>query len=130
MNFATYSGPWGRTGGVICCAVVLCIILSGCSDNIALPTEQELAAFHEAGPLIPEVDLDRLMASQGGIQEYTIFHEDVLEVLMPPTLVVTGAAFDATLCFFQGTTFSRKSGNKFWHRCPTAARRRSRRCKD
>ena len=87
MNFAKYQGRKGRYGGVFCCAVVLCIILSGCSDNITLPTEQELEEFHAAGPLIPEIDLDRLLASQGQIQEYTIGYEDLLEVVMPSMLI-------------------------------------------
>jgi protein involved in polysaccharide export with SLBB domain len=87
VNFATYQGPWGRFGGILCCTAVLCVLLSGCSDNITLPTEQELADFHAAGPLIPEVDLDRLMATQGQITEYTIGTEDLLEVLMPSMLI-------------------------------------------
>ena len=87
MNFAKYQGPWGRRGGIVLCAAFLCILLTGCSDNIILPTEQELAEFHAAGPLIPEIDLDRLMASQGQMQEYTIGYEDLLEVLMPSMLV-------------------------------------------
>ena len=87
MNFAKYQGPWGRRGGIVLCAAVVCILLTGCSDNIILPTEQELAEFHAAGPLIPEIDLDRLMASQGQMQEYTIGYEDLLEVLMPSMLV-------------------------------------------
>ena len=80
-------GLLGRCGGIVFCAGMVCLLVAGCSDNILLPTEQQLAAFEAAGPLIPEIDLDRLMASQGKIQEYTIQRQDLLEILMPSMLV-------------------------------------------
>ncbi len=89
MNFAKtkYHGPLGQHGGVILSAVVFCVMMMGCSDNIQLPTEEQLVAFQAAGPILPEIDLDRLMASQARIQDYTIGRDDLLEVLLPSILV-------------------------------------------
>ena len=89
VNFAKTKclGRLVRFGGWVICAAVLSFFFSGCSDNITLPTEAELAEFYAAGPERPEIDIDRLLAARGGPQEYTIQREDLLEVLMPTALI-------------------------------------------
>lgn len=89
MNFAKSQrrGPRGLCGSIVICAVALSILLFGCSDNVTLPTESELAEFQVAGPIMPEIDLDLLMASQGRTREYTVSCGDLLEVLLPFWLV-------------------------------------------
>lgn len=94
MNFAKakYHGPVGLFGGLCVSIIVLFVImLTGCSDNISLPSHEQLSEFQAAGPIMPEIDLDRLLASQGKIQDYTIGHNDLLEVLMPSVLVQMSA---------------------------------------
>ena len=84
MNFAKTKASEGCLFFVFLCTVFL---LAGCGDNLTLPSAQHLAEFHAAGPLVPEIDLDRLMASQGRIQDYTIVRDDLLEVLIPTMLI-------------------------------------------
>jgi len=67
--------------------------LSGCSDNIQLPTDAQLAEFQKAGPLTPEMDIDRLLQSQGKITEYRISQDDLLRIYLPAALAQTAGVF-------------------------------------
>lgn len=77
--------------GLICILAV--IFLVGCSDNIQLPSDAELAEFHKAGPLTPETDIDRLLQSQGKITEYRISQDDLLRIHLPAALAQTAGVF-------------------------------------
>ncbi|MCK5000347.1 MAG: SLBB domain-containing protein [Anaerohalosphaera sp.] len=89
MNFAKSQsrGALRQYGFITFCVTVCCVLLSGCGDNVQLPTEQELAQFQSAGPIMPEIDLDLLMACQGRIKDYRISRDDLLEVLLPSNLI-------------------------------------------
>lgn len=72
-------------GGTL--AIFMIVMLTGCSDNIILPSQQQLSEFEAAGAIMPEIDLDRLLTSQGKIQDYIIRQDDLLEILMPTMLI-------------------------------------------
>ena len=78
-----------RKGLVFFSLWVIVLVVIGCGDNVKLPTDQELATFEKAGPILPELDLDRLVASQGTISRYRICNGDLLEIHMPGGLVQT-----------------------------------------
>jgi len=57
----------------------------GCSDEVSLPSKEDLARFGEAGPSLPSMSMDRLMTAR--------MHEaplpgEVLEIIMPVILRV------------------------------------------
>jgi len=65
--------------------IVLAIHLGGCSDEVSLPSKEDLARFGEAGPVLPGMSMDRLMTAR--------MHEaplpgEVLEIIMPVILQV------------------------------------------
>jgi len=65
--------------------MVLAIHLVGCSDEVSLPSKEDLARFEEAGPVLPSMSMDRLMTAR--------MHEaplpgEVLEITMPVILQV------------------------------------------
>jgi len=65
--------------------IVLAIHLVGCSDEVSLPSKEDLARFGEAGPVLPGMSMDRLMTAR--------MHEaplpgEVLEIIMPVILQV------------------------------------------
>jgi protein involved in polysaccharide export with SLBB domain len=70
-----------------CCFlfVLIVVCLGGCSDQVTLPSQEELAQFQTAGPVIPDVSVDRLVTAR--------MHEsplpgEVLEITMPAILRV------------------------------------------
>jgi protein involved in polysaccharide export with SLBB domain len=67
------------------------LFFSGCADNVVLPTDQQLAEFEKAGPIKPEIDIDRLLASQSQIRDYRLHPGDLLDVIMPAILVRTAS---------------------------------------
>jgi len=65
--------------------MVFCFNLVGCSDEVTLPSKQQLSRFEDAGPAIPPVAMDRLQSAR--------MHEsplpgEVLEITMPSILLV------------------------------------------
>jgi protein involved in polysaccharide export with SLBB domain len=92
VNFAT---KWMLRGPVVApvrgilvaLSLVGPVLLLGCSDNITLPTAQELAEFEKAGPISPELDMDALVQSQGGVRDYRIEKDDLLKITLPNALV-------------------------------------------
>lgn len=62
---------------------VLSICLAGCSDNVHLPTSQELIEFENAGPVPPSIDMDRIVRAKIGGGPYHVVIGDALELTMP-----------------------------------------------
>jgi len=64
------------------------VCLVGCSDQVRLPTAEQLADFESAGPVLPTVDVDRLIRAKiGGVP----LPGEVLEITMPTILHVLTA---------------------------------------
>ena len=66
------------------CSLFLMISLSlclvGCSDKVRLPSPEGLAEFENAGPVIPTIEMDRLIRARiGGVP----LPGEVLEITMP-----------------------------------------------
>jgi protein involved in polysaccharide export with SLBB domain len=59
--------------------------LVGCSDEVSLPSKQQLVRFEQAGPAIPTVGMDRLQTAR--MHEAPLSGE-VLEITMPSILLV------------------------------------------
>ena len=66
----------------------ICIVLiasqflaAGCGPK--LPSRDELAAFQEAGPVRPTLDLDKVMQGRPPAEPYRVVKGDVLELTMP-----------------------------------------------
>ncbi|UCD52497.1 MAG: polysaccharide biosynthesis/export family protein [Phycisphaerales bacterium] len=66
-------------------SIFVALHLVGCSDQVSLPSQEELAAFEKAGPVIPTVSMERLMTAR--MQESPLPGE-VLEITMPVILQV------------------------------------------
>lgn len=63
---------------------LLCVV--GCSDNVRLPTADQIAAFEAADPIIPPVDMDRINRAKLHTGPYRVVPGDVLEFTMPALL--------------------------------------------
>jgi protein involved in polysaccharide export with SLBB domain len=91
MNFAVHS-RCVLSGGLFHFIGILCICLPGililgCSDNVQLPTHEELAAFNKAGPILPEIDVEALLRVRSVPREYRARTGDILAVRIPPSLL-------------------------------------------
>jgi protein involved in polysaccharide export with SLBB domain len=64
----------------------LFILCFGCSDKVTLPTALQLTEFENAGPLLPSVDMDRLVKAKIAGSQYYVIPEEVLELTMPSIL--------------------------------------------
>jgi protein involved in polysaccharide export with SLBB domain len=65
--------------------ILIAVHLVGCSDEVSLPSKEQLARFAEAGPVLPSMSMDRLTTAR--------MHEsplpgEVLEITMPVILQV------------------------------------------
>jgi len=72
-------------------AVLFSIYLVGCSEQVRLPSAEQLAEFEKAGPIQPTVDMDRLVRAKMGGGSYRVVPGDVLELTMPTILQVVTA---------------------------------------
>ena len=93
MNFAKNKSR--QSVAVVVCVfvfVVFAVLLTGCSEPFDLSTEEELAAFKAAGPIQPEIDVNRLLSAKQKPIKYHICQEDLLEILMPSALIRTAMA--------------------------------------
>jgi protein involved in polysaccharide export with SLBB domain len=70
----------------------LLISLSGCGDAVRPPTEDQLAAFEQAGSSAPVVDMDRIRQARVQTGPYCVVPGDVLEFTMPALLRAVTAA--------------------------------------
>lgn len=66
--------------------------LMGCSDQVRLPTQEELAAFEQAGFVTPTVDMSRIEKAKLKTGPYRVVPGDVLEFTMPALLQAVTAA--------------------------------------
>lgn len=67
-------------------ALFLFFYLSGCSDQVVLPSVEQLIEFENAAPLHPAVDLDRLVKAKIVGGDYHVVPGEVLELTMPAIL--------------------------------------------
>ena len=61
----------------------LLVWLVGCSDQVHLPSAQQLIEFENAGPSHPSLDIDRLVRDDVSGGAYRVVPNDVLELTMP-----------------------------------------------
>jgi protein involved in polysaccharide export with SLBB domain len=66
--------------------------LSGCSDQVRMPTPEQLAAFEKAEPIAPTVDMKRIEEARLQVGPYRVVPGDVLEFTMPALLQAVSAA--------------------------------------
>ena len=84
MNLAK-TGFFGLSSYVLLSVLT---VMAGCAGpNISIPTQEQLAEFENAGPIRPEVDIDRLIAARniGGL--YRLVPGDMLELHIPSILL-------------------------------------------
>jgi len=79
------------------CAVSLILLglllcLGGCSDQVRMPTPEQLAAFEKAEPVAPMVDVQRIEEARLQAGPYQVVPGDVLEFTMPALLQAVSAA--------------------------------------
>lgn len=77
-------------------AVLFSIYLVGCSEQVHLPSAEQLVEFENAGPVRPTVDMDRLVRARIGGGPYRVVAGDVLEVSIPAVLQVFTAELPAS----------------------------------
>jgi len=61
----------------------LLVWLTGCGDQVHLPSAQQLIEFENAGPIRPSLDIDRLIRADVRGGAYRVVPSDVLELTMP-----------------------------------------------
>ena len=72
--------------------IALSVCLGGCADEVRTPTDEELAAFEQAGAIAPTVDMDRIEKAKLKVGPYLVVPGDVLEFTMPALLQAVTAA--------------------------------------
>ena len=97
MNFANGASPRRAVRDGYRCLHILVVLaliggLSGCSDQVRTPTEEELLAFEQAGSVAPTVDMDRIQKAKLKTGPYRVVPGDVLEFTMPALLQAVTAA--------------------------------------
>ena len=86
----------GRKAGNLLAIVALLLCLVGCSDNVRMPTVEQMVAFEAADPIIPPVDMERINKAKLQTGPYRVVPGDVLEFTMPALLrAVTEAEIQA-----------------------------------
>lgn len=68
---------------ILLLTVLLPVCLTGCGDQVHLPSAQELIEFENAGPLPPSVDVNRVVRAKIGGGPYRVVTGDALELTMP-----------------------------------------------
>jgi protein involved in polysaccharide export with SLBB domain len=69
--------------------VLFCLVLTGCGDQVCLPSAKQLAEFSSAEPPQPEVDMGHLAEARLNAGAYRVVAGDVLEVTMSSILQVS-----------------------------------------
>ena len=83
-NKSFAEGAWkNHTLFILIPIVLLSICLTGCGDNVHLPTARQLIAFENAGPVPPSIDTDRMVRAKIGGGPYRVVAGDALELTMP-----------------------------------------------
>lgn len=96
MNFVHF--PFGRVPGSKT-RTALCLWLGllsplyfvGCSDEVHLPSAEQLRYFENAGPQPPKVDMERLVSAKIGGGPHRVLPGEVLEFTMPTILQIVTA---------------------------------------
>ncbi len=96
MNFVNYrlvGVSTSKTQIVLCLTLSLlfAIYFAGCSDDVRLPSAEQLTRFQDAGPQQPKVDMDRLVNARIGGGPHRVLPGEVLELTMPTILQVVTA---------------------------------------
>jgi protein involved in polysaccharide export with SLBB domain len=68
---------------VLLLTILLPVCLTGCGDQVHLPSARELIEFENAGPLPPSVDMNRVVRAKIGGGPYRVVIGDALELTMP-----------------------------------------------
>ncbi len=68
---------------ILILTVLLSVCLAGCSDNVHLPSTQQLIEFENAGPVPPSIDMDRMVRAKIEGGPYRVVTGDALELTMP-----------------------------------------------
>lgn len=93
VNFSPESACISKIQIVFCLLLVslfsVCFI--GCSDEVSLPSAEQLAQFENAGPQRPTVDMDRLVDARIGRGPHRLVPDEVLELTMPTVLQIVTA---------------------------------------
>jgi len=71
--------------------LLLSIYLAGCSDEVHLPSANQLAEFENAVPVRPSVDMEHLVRAKISGGAYRVVQGEVLELTMPTILRVVTA---------------------------------------
>jgi protein involved in polysaccharide export with SLBB domain len=72
--------------------LVLSLCAGGCSDQVRMPTQDQLAAFAQAEPIRPAVDIQRIEEARLQVGPYRVVPGDVLEFTMPALLQAVSVA--------------------------------------
>ncbi len=67
-------------------SLFLVLVSAGCSDQVRMPTAEELEAFEQARSTVPTVDMDRIEKAKLKTGPYRVVRGDVLEFTMPALL--------------------------------------------
>lgn len=98
MNFVSSAFPYvmkvlKRLECALCVPLALsALYLSGCADEVRMPTQDQLAAFERAAAVEPTVDMDRIRRAKLYTGPYRVVRGDVLEFTMPALLQAVTAA--------------------------------------
>ena len=91
MNFA--GGLWWWRFAP--CLVLALLCIQGCGDGLSESTVEELHDFNRAGPLAPQVDVDRLVGARTAGGPYRVVPGDLLEIQIPTVLHPLPASWNA-----------------------------------
>ena len=88
MNLPKYKSFIVRTSKIqmlviLILTVLISVYLTGCGDNVRLPTKQQLVQFQHAGPVPPSIDTDRMVRAKIVGGPYRAVTGDALELTMP-----------------------------------------------
>ena len=75
-----------RRGCVVLILLLLSVFFCGCSGDVVVTSPEKLAEFNSAGPLKPEMDIDRLFGSNASLTAYRLIPDDLLEIKIPEVL--------------------------------------------
>jgi protein involved in polysaccharide export with SLBB domain len=76
----------------ICIGLTFLASLTGCGDDVRMPTPYELAVFRGTGSVTPAVDMGRIEKAKLKVGPYRVVPGDVLEFTMPALLQAVTAA--------------------------------------
>lgn len=72
-------------------AILFCICLTGCSDEVTSSTVQQVSMFENAGPSGPRIDMESIVRARIATGPYRVSSGEVLELTMPTILQIVTA---------------------------------------